>query len=100
MGARKRAAEREGWAKWRREQDVGYTIEQCMRAARARYRIGERLRPCKGCFACTAREVSNFDGEVEIHYQSGEVAHQASESNPLYSDTRMCDGSGVMPAKA
>ena len=51
---------------------------------RAKYRIGERLRPCAGCLRCQCR--SAFDACPEL-----------GEELAKYHPT--CDGSGVLPAR-
>lgn len=51
---------------------------------RAKYRIGERLRPCVGCLRCQCR--SAFDACPEL----GEA---------LAKDHPTCDGSGVLPSR-
>ena len=51
---------------------------------RAKYRIGERLRPCVGCLRCQCR--SAFDACPEL----GEA---------LVKDCLTCDGSGVLPSR-
>lgn len=57
-------------------------------AARARYRIGERLRPCSGCDRCCT---IIFMGWCEW---CG-MTHGSLRNDPL----TFCDGSGVLPAK-
>ena len=51
---------------------------------RAKYRIGERLRPCVGCLRCQCR--SAFDAWPEL-------------GEELAKDHPTCDGSGVLPAR-
>ena len=51
---------------------------------RAKYRIGERLRPCAGCLRCQCQTA--FDAWPEL-------------GEELAKDCRTCDGSGVLPAK-
>ena len=51
---------------------------------RAKYRIGERLRPCSGCIRCQCR--SAFDAWPEL-------------GEELAKDHPTCDGSGVLPAR-
>ena len=51
---------------------------------RAKYRIGERLRPCAGCLRCKCR--SAFDACPEL-------------GEELAKDHPTCDGSGVLPAR-
>ena len=53
-------------------------------ALRAKYRIGERLRPCVGCLRCQCR--SAFDAWPEL-------------GEELAKDHPTCDGSGVLPAR-
>lgn len=71
MGARKRQA-------WLRLQSARFLCDDAnseWSAWRAKYRIGERLRPCPGCRACC------------LH------------PNGLNNLISWCDGSGVMPAR-
>lgn len=81
MGARRRAARRyvaENFAARSTPQFVH--VEHLLYAeARARYRIGERLRPCPGCSVCR-------DG----------VPPLALDPND---PEIVCDGSGVLPAR-
>jgi len=51
---------------------------------RAKYRIGQNLRPCVGCLRCQCR--SAFDAWPEL-------------GEELAKDHPTCDGSGVLPAK-
>lgn len=80
MGARKRAA----WAEYQ-----GAILAQDGEVigswddARAKYRIGQRLRPCPGCCACSPCNVSRI--------------HLVRLCTSAYPRT-ICDGSGVLPA--
>ena len=87
MGARKRAADRVAVAALGNDRAHAYTREygSYLRSgeylgaywtARAKYRIGERLRPCPGCFDCA----------VECW-----VCHEPHEP-----PDELCDGSGVI----
>ena len=51
---------------------------------RAKYRIGQKLRPCAGCLRCQCR--SAFDAWPEL-------------GEELAKDHPTCDGSGVLPAR-
>ncbi len=51
---------------------------------RAKYRIGQKLRPCAGCLRCKCR--SAFDAWPEL-------------GEELAKDHPTCDGSGVLPAR-
>ena len=51
---------------------------------RAKYRIGQKLRPCVGCLRCQCR--SAFDAWPEL-------------GEELAKDHPTCDGSGVLPAR-
>lgn len=73
-GAKKRAARR--WVASKGDADPGARA-WWRDEARQRYRIGERLTPCRGCEACR-----------------GECWHGRRSCCP-----RHCDGSGVLPAK-
>ena len=95
MGARKRAADRVAVAALGNDRAHAYTREYgsylrsgeylgAYWAARATYRIGERLRPCAGCIRCQCR--SAFDAWPEL-----------GEELAKYCLT--CDGSGVLLAR-
>ena len=95
MGARKRAADRVAVAALGNDRAHAYTCEygSYLRSgeylgaywtARAKYRIGERLRPCVGCLRCQCR--SAFDAWPEL-------------GEELAKDHPTCDGSGVLPAR-
>ena len=79
MGARKRAADDISATKACREIDTYSDGEECFRefqeAERAKYRIGERLRPCPGCKACGVRRFSRVggfeDGTAFIEHRPG-----------------------------
>ena len=60
-------------------------------ALRAKYRIGERLRPCPGCLrcrSCSGCEVLDFEGE-----------RCARCGKECPSEPTQCDGSGVLPSR-
>ena len=95
QGARKRAADRVAVAALGNDRAHAYTREygSYLRSgeylgaywtARAKYRIGERLRPCAGCLRCQCR--SAFDAWPEL-------------GEELAKDHPTCDGSGVLLAR-
>ena len=95
QGARKRAADRVAVAALGKDRAHAYTREygSYLRSgeylgaywtARAKYRIGERLRPCAGCLRCQCR--SAFDAWPEL-------------GEELAKDHPTCDGSGVLLAR-
>jgi hypothetical protein len=53
-------------------------------ALRAKYRIGQKLRPCAGCLRCQCQTA--FDAWPEL-------------GEELAKDHPTCDGSGVLPAR-
>lgn len=58
---------------------------------RARYHIGQRLRPCPGCLrcrSCAGCEVLTFEGDT---------CEDCGRETPMA--TESCDGSGVLPAR-
>lgn len=59
--------------------------------ARAAYHIGERLRPCRGCFACTADRPFPRSGGLYL------VPTEA-RAQGLPINTKVCEGYGVLPA--
>ena len=76
---------------------VGMTQGARKRAAwksfseRARYHIGQRLRPCPGCLrcrSCVGCEVLTFEGDT---------CEDCGRETPMA--TESCDGSGVLPAR-
>ena len=76
---------------------VGMTQRARKRAAwksfseRARYHIGQRLRPCPGCLrcrSCVGCEVLTFEGDT---------CEDCGRETPMA--TESCDGSGVLPAR-
>lgn len=97
QGARRRAA--------RREYAPERTPESARADARARYRIGERLRPCPGCPDCCEWAEPFDDGSFFLH--DPEMSHPCEYScdgTPFDCDDEgnpppRCDGSGVLPAK-
>ena len=95
QGARKRAADRVAVAALGNDRAHAYTREygSYLRSgeylgaywtARAKYRIGEKLRPCVGCLRCQCQTA--FDAWPAL----GEA---------LAKDLPTCDGSGVLPAR-
>ena len=76
---------------------VGMTQRARKRAAwksfseRARYHIGQRLRPCPGCLrcrSCVGCEVLTFEGDT---------CEDCGRETPMA--TESCNGSGVLPAR-
>ncbi len=95
MGARKRAAQSAVVAELGVDRAHAYTREygSYLRSgeylgaywtARAKYRIGQKLRPCVGCLRCKCR--SAFEAWPEL-------------GEELAKDHPTCDGSGVLPAR-
>ena len=80
MGARKRAVLKEMDRKDHPEN--GQRLDYW--EVRAKYRIGQKLRPCVGCLRCQCR--SAFDAWPEL-------------GEELAKDHPTCDGSGVLPAR-
>ena len=85
--------------------------------ARAKYRIGERLRPCPGCCACKShmlkmRELRRaYPATAKQHpqhlrriierqsWRCGVRIMNADDSEHLHRTDVHCDGSGVLPAR-
>lgn len=63
--------------------------------ARARYRIGERLRPCPGCCTCWGADSSGED--VNKRGRSRRELRAYRKWSATLADD--CDGSGVLPAR-
>ena len=78
-------------------------LEDWRRECRSKYRIGERLRPCPGCWHCqtTWQQSSIYPQTAVVH------RHGCSHDDPsgvccfgeTISVTMECDGSGVLPAR-
>lgn len=111
MGARKRAA--------RRDSRLTFDRQTFYLAERAKYRIGERLRPCRGCpdcradpfFRATANDsVCDFCGAFEDTFLEWDAEAfnrdpSATPGNGLHYEIcpwllYRCDGSGVLPARS
>lgn len=60
---------------------------------RTLYRLGERLRPCPGCESCLGRECIGCEGGQLFE---GDVCERCRRTA---TGERICDGSGVLPAK-
>lgn len=60
---------------------------------RRRYKIGQRLRPCPGCESCLGRECIGCEGGQLFE---GDVCERCRRTA---TGERICDGSGVLPAK-
>lgn len=107
QGARKRAARveaisgdaatlalqsRKVWLLWWRQGCLGGMPKlAAYPSIRAKYRLGERLRPCPGCLrcrSCVGCEVLTFEGDT---------CEDCGRETPMA--TESCDGSGVLPAK-
>jgi len=83
QGARKRAA--------RNEDDYTRSAEYLFQ--RTKYRIGQRLRPCPGCRKC------GYEPTVTL-WKLSRDAMWMSGSLVVRDIRNICDGSGVIPAKA
>lgn len=67
--------------------------------ARARYRIGERLRPCRGCYECIPK-CAACGGHRSVATTANDQDGNAIEIPcPICCYWDPCDGSGVLPAK-
>ena len=99
MGARKRQA-------WLRLQSARFLCDDAnseWSAWRAKYRIGERLRPCLGCCACWGHRISTAYGEYAEcsgpqtnGKRKSQIKAMRKWQESLSDD---CDGSGVLPAR-
>ena len=74
-----------------------------VRDVRAKYRIGERLRPCPGCCACWGHRISSAYGEIAeccgpqtSGKRKSQIKAMRKWQETLADD---CDGSGVLPAR-
>lgn len=70
---------------------------------RAKYRIGERLRPCPGCWNCqTTWQQSSIYSQTAVMHRHG-CSHDDPSGLCCFGETvpvkMECDGSGVMPAR-
>ena len=114
MGARKRAADRVAVAALGNDRAHAYTREygSYLRSgeylgaywtARAKYRIGERLRPCLGCCACWGHRISSAYGEIAECCGPQTSGKRKSQIKAMrkWQETLAdnCDGSGVLPAR-
>lgn len=70
---------------------------------RAKYHIGERLRPCPGCCACWGRRISSAYGEHAECCGPQTSGKRKSQINAMRKWQEKladdCNGSGVMPAR-
>ena len=70
---------------------------------RAKYRIGERLRPCPGCCACWGHRISSAYGEIAECCGPQTSGKRKSQIKAMrkWQETLAdnCDGSGVLPAR-
>jgi hypothetical protein len=72
-------------------------------ALRAKYRIGERLRPCPGCWNCqTTWQQSSIYSQTAVMHRHG-CSHDDPSGLCCFGETvpvkMECDGSGVLPAR-
>ena len=69
----------------------------------AKYRIGERLRPCLGCCACWGHRISSAYGEIAECCGPQTSGKRKSQIKAMrkWQETLAdnCDGSGVLPAR-
>lgn len=70
---------------------------------RAKYRIGERLRPCPGCWHCqTTWQQSSIYPHTAVMHRHG-CSHDDPSGLCCFGETvpvkMECDGSGVLPAR-
>ena len=122
MGARKRIAWREYLAWCRKNPDrellKSATIDtwdekgleegyqrglQAQREVRTKHRIGERLRPCPGCWHCqTTWQQSSIYPQTAVMHRRG-CSHDDPSGFCCFGETisvtMECDGSGVLPAR-
>ena len=70
---------------------------------RAKYRIGEKLRPCPGCCACWGHRISSAYGEIAECCGPQTSGKRKSQIKAMrkWQETLAdnCDGSGVLPAR-
>lgn len=103
-GARKRAARVEAEKELGASRIAGYAREYgshlrsgeylgAYATQRAKYRLGQRLRPCPGCESCLGRECIGCEGGQLFE---GDVCERCGRTA---TGERICDGSGVLPAK-
>jgi hypothetical protein len=66
-------------------------------------RIGERLRPCPGCYACWGHRISSAYGEIAECCGPQTSGKRKSQIKAMrkWQETLAdnCDGSGVLPAR-
>lgn len=115
MGARKRAARRWLWP-WMQRREALHDFREMITKApgvkveyhlsRRRYRIGERLRPCKWCAGPDAYETcrgKRIAQEVVGGHRRGECVFCRTCADAKLTlrtpNPDACDGSGVLPAK-
>lgn len=91
MGARKRAVLRE----MRREDHPLHGHRLDYWEVRAKYRLGERLRPCKGKNGC--RNCSRTCGACEDQIPNDTRCRRCGSM--MTTEGPFCDGSGVLPAR-
>ena len=99
MGARKRAVLKEMDRKDHPEN--GQRLDYW--EVRAKYRIGEKLRPCPGCCACWGHRISSAYGEIAECCGPQTSGKRKSQIKAMrkWQETLAdnCDGSGVLPAR-
>ena len=99
MGARKRKA----WTRYQSARFLCDDINCDWIAWRAKYRIGERLRPCLGCCACWGHRISSAYGEIAECCGPQTSGKRKSQIKAMRKWQRNlvddCDGSGVLPAR-
>ncbi len=79
--------------------DLKCALTSCLgntkyQAARAKYHIGERLRPCQGCLQCQPKDCEGC-GFTLGSSEECEPCEAHAVERYVYS----CDGSGVLPAR-
>ncbi len=119
MGARKRRAWAEAEATQLTEQErkAGiylYPVRLRNRSARFGYRIGESLRPCRGCPGCkrcwvcgkSAACFGRYEGHGPMGYACDDCCGHGCEdghcdpiAGTLHGPGEPCDGSGLLPAR-
>ena len=88
MGARRRRL----WNEFFDEAWDGATIDD-FRTESAKYRLGQRLRPCPGEYRCTKCSQNNWCRCTDTEADAACVICGVLQHWP-------CDGSGVLPARA
>ncbi len=89
MGARRRRL----WNEFFDEAWDGATIDD-FRTESAKYRLGQRLRPCPGCKACGTGKSGRI-WRLRLGDQMW-TSGSLKVKDPAF----ICDGSGVLPARA